>query len=166
LKTLKIRGGFIISKGSNIAVFTVISQINPLKYREIMFEDILYLLDIDVNLFSGLKYYKLGGYLEKNRLCTSQRGIITRLNIVKTGFFIFLKGYKNCSAFVNFYFSFYKDDFYISIPIRPLKIGPIKPNVLKKGTPKLGLHRPKDRQQSKISERINIRDNGFKDLNS
>src|SRR6266566_3478312 len=68
LKTLKTRRGPIIPKGNNTTVFTVISQINPLKYREVMFEDALYLLDINVNLFSGLKHYKSGGYLKKNRL--------------------------------------------------------------------------------------------------
>ncbi len=71
LRTLKTRGGPIISKDSDIAVFTVLFQINPLKYYEVVFKDTLYLLDIDVNLFNGLKHYKLGGYLEKNRLYTS-----------------------------------------------------------------------------------------------
>ncbi len=68
LKTLKTGGSPVIFKGNSTAVFTVVSQINPLKYREIVFEDALDLLDIDVNLFSGLKHYKSGGYLEKNRL--------------------------------------------------------------------------------------------------
>src|SRR6266566_8129013 len=97
LKTLKTRGNLIIFKSSGIAVFIVVSQINLLKYREIMFEDVLYLPDIDINLFNGLKHYKSKGYFEKNKLCTFQGGIIARLNIVKTGFFIPLKGYKSCS---------------------------------------------------------------------
>ncbi len=137
-----------------------------MKYREIIFEDALYLPDIDVNLFNGLKYYKSRGYLEKNRLYIFQRRIITRLNIVKTGFFIPLKGYKSRSAFINFCFSFYRDDSYISIPARPLKAGPIKPNALERGTPKPGLHRPKDRQRSEILEGINIGNNSFKDSSS
>ncbi len=110
-----------------------------------MFKDVLYLFNIDVNLFSGLKYYKLRGYFEKNRLCMFQRGIIARLNIVKTGFFISLKGYKSCSVFVNFYFSSYRDDFYISVSARPLKVGSIKFNVLEERIPKLSLYRFKDR---------------------
>ncbi len=137
-----------------------------MKYHEIVFKDALYLLDIDVNLFSGLKYYKLGGYLEKNRLCTSQEGIITRLNIVKTGFFIPLKGHKSCSVFANFCFSSYRDDFYIFVPARPLKVGFIRLNVLEGGTPKPGFHRFKDRQRSEVSEGVNIGDNGFRDLSS
>jgi len=68
LKILKIGRGFIISKGNGTAVFIVVFQINLLKYCEIMFEDVLYFLDINVNLFNGLKYYKSIGYLEKNRL--------------------------------------------------------------------------------------------------
>ncbi len=68
LKTLKIKRSLIISKGNGIAVFIVLFYMNPLKYCEIVFEDVLYLPDIDVNLFSGLKHYKSGGYLEKNRL--------------------------------------------------------------------------------------------------
>ena len=71
LKTLKTGRGPIIPKDSNTAVFIVVSQINPLKYCEVVFEDALYLPDIDVNLFNGLKYYKSKDYLEKNRLCMS-----------------------------------------------------------------------------------------------
>src|SRR6266566_4266004 len=70
LRTLKTGGGPVASKSNGTAVFIVLSQINPPKYREIMFEDALYLFDIDVNLFSSLKYYKSKGYLQKNRLCT------------------------------------------------------------------------------------------------
>ncbi len=69
LKTLKTGRSPVILKDSGITVFIVLFQINPLKYHEVVFKDVLYLFDIDVNLFSGLKYYKLGGYLEKNRLC-------------------------------------------------------------------------------------------------
>ena len=70
MKTLKIGRSLIILKGSGIAVFTVLFYMNLLKYREVVFEDVLNLLDIDVNLFNGLKYYKLRGYFEKNRLYT------------------------------------------------------------------------------------------------
>ncbi len=137
-----------------------------MKYHKVVFKDVLYLLDIDVNLFSGLKHYKSKDYLKKNRLCISQRKIITRLNIVKTGFFIFLKDHKSRSVFTNFCFSFYKDDFYIFVPARFLKARPIKPNALEGGTPKPGLHKPKDRQRSEVLERVNIGDNSFKDFNS
>ena len=70
LKTLKTGGGPVALKGSDTAVFIVLSQVNLSKYCKIVFEDALYLLNIDVNLFNGLKHYKLGGYLEKNRLYT------------------------------------------------------------------------------------------------
>ncbi len=62
LKILKTGGSLVTSKGSGTAVFIVLSQINPPKYYEVVFEDTLYFLDIDVNLFSGLKHYKSGGY--------------------------------------------------------------------------------------------------------
>ncbi len=68
LKTLKIGGDLIIPKDSSTAVFTVLFYMNLLKYYKIVFEDILHLLNIDVNLFNGLKYYKSGDYLEKNKL--------------------------------------------------------------------------------------------------
>ena len=71
LKTLKTKEGPVIPKDSGTTVFTVVSQINPLKYREIMFEDTLYLLDININLFSGLKHYKSKGYFKKNKLYIS-----------------------------------------------------------------------------------------------
>jgi len=77
-----------------------------------------------------------------------------------------LKGYKSRSAFANFCFNFYKDDFYIFIPVRSLKAGLIRPNALKRGTPKLGLHRPKDCQRSEVSEGVNTGDNGFKNPSS
>ena len=87
------------------------------------------------------------------------------MNIVKTDFFISLKGYKSSSVFANFCYSSYRDDFYILIPTRPLKVGSTRPNASKKRTPKPSLHKLKDRQQSKVSEGINIRDNNFKDPN-
>src|SRR6266699_3487457 len=155
LRILKIEGGPVIPKGSGTAVFIVLFYMNLLKYYEIVFEDVLYLFDIDVNLFSGLKHYKSGGYLEKNRLYTFQKGIITRLNIVKTGFFILLKDHKNNSAFVNFYYNSHKNDLYILIPAKPLKAGPNNPNALEGIIPKLNLYRPKDRQRSEVSEGIN-----------
>ncbi len=86
------------------------------------------------------------------------------LNVVKTGFFVFLKGQKSYSAFANFCYSFYKDDFYIFISARPLKVGLIRFNVLKKVIPKPGFHRSKDRQRSEVLEGVTIRKDGFKDL--
>ncbi len=88
------------------------------------------------------------------------------MNIVKIDFFISLKGYKSRSAFINFCFSFYKDDFYIFILVKPLKIGPIRFNVLKRRTPKPGLYRPKNCQRFEVLKKVNIRDNGFKNLSS
>ncbi len=70
LKTLKTRKSPVAPKGNSTAVFIVLSQINPPKYCEVVFEDALYLLNINVNLFNGLKHYKSGGYLQKNRLYT------------------------------------------------------------------------------------------------
>ncbi len=134
-----------------------------MKYRKVVFKNALYFPNIDVNLFNGLKHYKSKGYFEKNRLYISQRGIITRLNIVKTGFFIFLKGHKSRNAFANFCFSSHKNDFYIFVSARSLKAGPTRFNTSKRKTPKPGFHKPKDRQRSEVSERANIGDNGFKD---
>src|SRR6266566_759658 len=131
-----------------------------------MFEDVLYLFDININLFNGLKHYKSGGYLQKNRLCILQGGTIAKLNIVKTGFFILLKKPKNNSVFANFYYGFYKDDFYIFISARSLKIGFNKSNALERITPKLSLHKPKDRHRSVVSEGVTIGNNGFKDFSS
>ncbi len=88
------------------------------------------------------------------------------MNIVKTGFFILLKGPKSNGAFANFYYGSYKDDFYIFIPARPLKIGPNKSNVSKKVTPKPSPYKPKDRHRSVVSERITTGNNGFKDPSS
>ena len=88
------------------------------------------------------------------------------MNIVKTGFFIFLKGPKSNGAFANFCYGFYKDDFYISILARPLKVGPNKFNASKKVTPKLGPYRSKDRHRFVVSEGITIGNNGFKDSSS
>jgi len=88
------------------------------------------------------------------------------LNIVKTGFFVPLKGQKSRSVFANFCYSFYRDDFYILIPAKPLKAGPTRFNASKRVTPKPGLHRPKDRQRSEVSEGVIIGKDGFKDLSS
>ncbi len=166
LKILKTGGSPVISKDSDTAVFIVLFQINPSKYYKIVFEDVLYLFNIDVNLFNSLKHYKSGGYFQKNRLYTSQEKIITKLNIAKIGFFIPLKRPKNNGAFANFYYGSYKDDFYILIPARPLKIGSNKPNASKRVTPKPGPHRLKDRHRSVVSKRVTTGNNSFKDLNS
>ncbi len=134
---------------------------NPLKYCKVIFEDALYLLDIDINLFNGLKYYKSKGYLEKNRLYTFQGRIIAKLNIVKTGFFILLKDHKNNSTFANFCYNSYKDDFYIFFPAKLLKVGFNKLNASKKVISKLGPHKLKDYQRFEISKGVDIRNNGF-----
>ncbi len=88
------------------------------------------------------------------------------MNIVKTGFFVSLKGQKSRSTFANFYYNSYRDDFYISIPARPLKAGPTRFNASEEVIPKLGLHRPKDRQRSEVSEEVTIGKDGFKDPSS
>ncbi len=88
------------------------------------------------------------------------------MNIVKTGFFILLKDYKSNNAFINFCYDFYKDNFFIFILTRPLKVGLTRLNALRKITLKLGLYKPKDRQRSEVLEGIDIGNNGFKDLNS
>ena len=96
---------------------------------------------------------------------TPQRGTIAKLNIVKTGFFIPLKGPKSSGAFANFCYGFYRDDFYILIPVRPLKAGLNKLNALEGVTLKLGLYRPKDRHWSVVSEGVTTGNNGFKNSN-
>jgi len=95
-----------------------------------------------------------------------QGGTITKLNIVKTGFFIFLKGPKSSGVFANFCYGFYRDDFYIFIPAKPLKVGFNKSNVLEGVIPKLSLYRSKDRYRSVVSTGVTIGNNGFKDFNS
>ena len=88
------------------------------------------------------------------------------LNIVKTGFFVFLKGQKSYSAFANFCYNFHKDDFYIPISAKPLKAGLIRFNVLEGVILKLGFYRFKDYQRSEVLEGVIIRKDGFKDLSS
>src|SRR6266566_6349303 len=166
LRILKTGGGPVAPKSNGTAVFIVLSQVNPPKYREVVFEDALYLPDIDVNLFNGLKYYKSGGYLQKNRLYTPQGGTIAKLNIVKTGFFIPLKGPKSNGAFTNFCYGSHRDDFYIFISVRPLKAGLNKSNVSEGVTLKLGLHRLKDRHRSVVLEGVTTGNNGFRDPSS
>ncbi len=82
------------------------------------------------------------------------------------GFFIPLKGLKSNSVFINFCYSFYKDDFFIFILVKPLKVRFNKLNVLEGVTLKLGFYRSKDRHRSEVSEGINIGDNSFKDPKS
>jgi len=77
-----------------------------------------------------------------------------------------LKGLKSSGVFANFCYSSYRDDFYIFISVRPLKVGPNKFNVLEGVTPKLGFHRFKDRHRFVVSEGVIIGNNGFRDLSS
>ncbi len=128
MKILKTGGNPVAFKGNDTTVFIILSQINPPKYYKVVFEDALYLLNIDVNLFNGLKHYKFGSYLQKNRLYIFQERIIMKLNIVKTGFFIPLKKLKSNDVFTNFCYGSHKHNFYISIPARPLKAGSNKFN--------------------------------------
>ena len=88
------------------------------------------------------------------------------MNIAKTGFFIPLKGHKSNTAFANFYYSSYRDDFYIFIPAKPLKAKPNKPNVSEGVISKLGPYRPKNRQWSEVLEGVDIKNNNFKDSSS
>src|SRR6266699_5465718 len=88
------------------------------------------------------------------------------MNIVKTGFFLPLKGQKNRNAFANFCYSSHRDDFYIPIPARPLKAGPTRPNASEEITPKPGLHKPKDRQRFEISKGVTTGKDSFRDPSS
>jgi len=63
LKILKTGEGPVAPKVNGTAVFIVLFQINLSKYCEVVFEDVLYFFDIDVNLFNDLKHYKSGDYL-------------------------------------------------------------------------------------------------------
>ncbi len=75
-----------------------------------------------------------------------------------------MKGFKSSSVFANFYYGSYKDDFYILIPIRFLKVGPNKSNTLEQVTPKPGPYRFKDCHWFMVLEGVTIENNGFKDL--
>ncbi len=77
-----------------------------------------------------------------------------------------MKGYKSSSVFINFCYRSYKDDFYILILAKPLKVELNKFNILKGVILKLSLYKLKDCQWSEVLERVDIRNNGFKDFNS
>ncbi len=88
------------------------------------------------------------------------------MNIAKTGFFILLKGFKSSGAFANFCYGSHRDDFYIFILARPLKVGFNKLNASEGVTPKPSLYRLKDCHRFVVSEGVTIGNNGFRDLSS
>ena len=50
----------------------------------------LYLKDLPVNIISGERFYKSGGYLEKNRLIDPEGNIISYIDTLRRGFFLWI----------------------------------------------------------------------------
>jgi hypothetical protein len=92
LGPLATGGGPIVPKGKGTAVFRVKVSENPEKYQTLTLRNALYFPFIDVNLFSGIKHYKAGGYLEKETLKSAKGTTIGLLNFQKSGFFLQLEG--------------------------------------------------------------------------
>src|SRR4051794_27144663 len=85
-------GGPVTPSGRGTAVFEVLVSKNPDKYLKLVLIGAIYLPEIDLSLFSGVKHYAKGGYLSNQTLYGAHKKPIGLLNFQQTGFFMKIKG--------------------------------------------------------------------------
>ena len=103
LGTVLTGGGPIRPKGVGTAVFQI--EYAPGKYRGVALQNALYIPSMDLNIFSGLRHYRSGGYVAKNKLFWSSGAPLATLEIEKSGFFLPIKGVKVPTAHFSGYSS-------------------------------------------------------------
>lgn len=96
-------GGPVKPLGVGTAVFTVVSGYKPTKYTTLTLKNALYLPTFDLNIFSGVRHYKSGGYLIKSTLVGSHKKPIGLINFQKHQFFLQIQGQTlpNTTHYIN-----------------------------------------------------------------
>ncbi|KAK2068765.1 hypothetical protein P8C59_003387 [Phyllachora maydis] len=82
----------------------VLSRKAPPTYTKLVLDNVLYLLNIDINIVSRVRHYDSGGCLIKETLYRGDRRCIAILDFKKLGFFLDVKGSSKPILHANFAF--------------------------------------------------------------
>ncbi|KAK2066394.1 hypothetical protein P8C59_000223 [Phyllachora maydis] len=82
----------------------VLSRKAPPTYTKLVLDNVLYLLNIDINIVSRVRHYDSGGCLIKETLYRGDRRCIAVLDFKKSGFFLDVKGSSKPILHANFAF--------------------------------------------------------------
>jgi hypothetical protein len=82
--------GPVVPKGKGTAAFEVMTK--PGEYITLVLLNAHYIPGCDVNIYSGIRHYTLGGYLHRNTIYGAQKQPIGVFNFKESGFFLTLKG--------------------------------------------------------------------------
>ena len=94
LPVLITGGGSVTPQGRGKALFRVKAEPNKGYYIILTLQNALYLLNLDVNIVLGQKYYRAGGVLIKETLYGTDKKPCGALNVKKHGFFLIIGGKK------------------------------------------------------------------------
>jgi hypothetical protein len=88
-------GGPLMPQGSGTAIFKVLVQKSPPRYLELRLRKALYIPQLNINLMSGIRHYKAGGYLDRYVLKGPTNSPIAVLDFEATGFFLQVQGHQS-----------------------------------------------------------------------
>ncbi|KAK2069824.1 hypothetical protein P8C59_004371 [Phyllachora maydis] len=104
LRPINTGNGPISPAGIGSITLEVLSRKAPPTYTKLVLDNVLYLLNIDINIISGVRHYNSGGCLIKETLYRGDRRCIAVLDFKKLGFFLNVKGSSKPILHANFAF--------------------------------------------------------------
>ncbi|KAK2066953.1 hypothetical protein P8C59_000731 [Phyllachora maydis] len=90
--------------GIGSIILEVLSRKAPPTYTKLVLDNVLYLPNIDINIFSRVRHHDSGGCLIKETLYRGDRRCIAVLDFKKSGFFLDVKGSSKPILHANFAF--------------------------------------------------------------
>ncbi|KAK2073291.1 hypothetical protein P8C59_007580 [Phyllachora maydis] len=104
LRPINTGNGPISLAGIGSITLEVLSRKAPPTYTKLILDNVLYLPNIDINIFSRVRHYNSGGCLIKETLYRGNRRCIAILDFKKSGFFLNVKGSSKPILHANFAF--------------------------------------------------------------
>ncbi|KAK2068700.1 hypothetical protein P8C59_003328 [Phyllachora maydis] len=104
LRPINTGNGPISPAGIGSITLEVLSRKAPPTYTKLVLDNVLYLLNIDINIVSRVRHYNSGGCLIKETLYRGDRYCIAILDFKKLGFFLNVKGSSKPILHANFAF--------------------------------------------------------------
>ncbi|KAK2073782.1 hypothetical protein P8C59_008031 [Phyllachora maydis] len=104
LRPINTGNGPVSPAGIGSITLEVLSRKAPPTYTKLVLDNVLYLLNIDINIVSGVRHYDSGGCLIKETLYGGDRRCIAVLDFKKSGFFLDVKGSSKPILHANFAF--------------------------------------------------------------
>ncbi|KAK2071817.1 hypothetical protein P8C59_006212 [Phyllachora maydis] len=105
LRPINTGNSLVSPAGIGSITLEVLSRKAPPTYTKLVLDNVLYLLNIDINIVSRVRHYNSGGCLIKETLYGGDRRYIAVLDFEKSGFFLNVKGSSKPILYANFAFS-------------------------------------------------------------